>query len=38
VRGFWSDHPDAGVRLIRLCLFPGPLLDLMKGALAGRDA
>jgi putative ATPase len=38
VRGFWAEHPDASVRSIRLCLFPGPLLDLMKGALTGRDA
>ncbi len=33
VRGFWSDHPDSSVASIRLCLFPGPLLDLMKKAL-----
>ncbi len=33
VRGFWSDHPDSSVTSIRLCLFPGPLLVLMKKAL-----
>ncbi len=33
VRGFWSDQPDSSVISIRLCLFPGPLLDLMKTAL-----
>ncbi len=33
VRGFWADHPDSSVRSIRLCLFPGPILDLMKKAL-----
>ena len=35
VRGFWADHPDSSVQSIRLCLFSGPLLDLVKKALAG---
>ena len=30
VRGFWADHPDSSVTSLRLCLFPGPLVDLMK--------
>jgi putative ATPase len=33
VRGFWDDHPDSTVRSLRLCLFPGPLVGLIRGAL-----
>ena len=34
VRGFWADHPESSVTSVRLCLFPGPLVDLVKGALS----
>jgi len=34
VRGFWADHPESRVTSVRLCLFPGPLVDLVTGALA----
>ena len=33
VRGFWADHPASSVTSLRLCLFQGPLLDLMKEAI-----
>jgi putative ATPase len=33
VRGFYAAHPDTSLRTIRLCLFPGPLADLVKAAL-----
>jgi putative ATPase len=33
VRGFWADHPDSSVTSLRLCLRPGPLVDLMKKAI-----
>ena len=35
VRGFWADHPESSVRSLRLCLFPGPLVDLVRGVLTG---
>jgi O-acetyl-ADP-ribose deacetylase (regulator of RNase III) len=35
VRGFWADHPESSVTSLRLCLFPGPLVDLVKAALGG---
>lgn len=35
VRGFGTDHPDSPVTSLRLCLLPGPLVDLVKDALAG---
>ena len=38
VRGFWAEHPETSVTSLRLCLFKGPLLDLMKCALDGRGA
>jgi O-acetyl-ADP-ribose deacetylase (regulator of RNase III) len=38
VRGFWAEHPDTSVKSLRLCLFAGPLLDVMKEALAGEGA
>lgn len=34
VRGFWAERPETSVKSLRLCLFRGPLLDLMKDALA----
>jgi O-acetyl-ADP-ribose deacetylase (regulator of RNase III) len=33
VRGFFAAHPDTSLRTIRLCLFPGPLVDLVKAEL-----
>jgi putative ATPase len=33
VEGFWGEHPDSSVTSLRLCLFRGPLVDLMKGLL-----
>ena len=30
VRQFCAATPESSVKLIRLCLFPGPLIDLMK--------
>jgi O-acetyl-ADP-ribose deacetylase (regulator of RNase III) len=35
VRGFWEAHPDSSVATLRLCLFPGPLVDLVKTLLRG---
>jgi len=35
VRGFWGDHSETSLRSIRLCLRQGPLVELMKDALAG---
>jgi O-acetyl-ADP-ribose deacetylase (regulator of RNase III) len=35
VRGFWADHPDSSLERVRLCLFPGPLVDLVEGLLSG---
>jgi putative ATPase len=32
-RGFWADHPDSSVTSLRLCLFPGPLVELVKDIL-----
>jgi putative ATPase len=34
VRGFWADTPETSLKSIRLCLLQGPLVDLMKTALA----
>jgi len=36
VRAFFDAHPDTTVRTIRLCLFPGPLADLVKAELGKR--
>ena len=37
VRGFFAAHPDTSLRRVRLCLFPGPLAELVKAELeAGR--
>jgi len=33
VRGFFAAHPDTSLRTIRLCLFPGPLVERVKGEL-----
>ncbi len=33
VRKFWADHPDSSVRLIRLVLFEGPLLEEVAAQL-----
>jgi O-acetyl-ADP-ribose deacetylase len=34
VRGFFSAHPETTLRTVRLCLFRGPLVELVKGELA----
>ena len=36
VRAFFDAHPDTTVRTLRLCLFPGPLADLVKAELGKR--
>ena len=33
VRGFFADHPATSLRTVRLCLFDGPLLELVKAEL-----
>ena len=33
VRGFFAAHPETSLRRVRLCLFPGPLADLVKAEL-----
>ena len=33
VRSFFAAHPETSVLRIRLCLFPGPLADLVKAQL-----
>jgi O-acetyl-ADP-ribose deacetylase (regulator of RNase III) len=33
VRGFYAAHPGSSLRRVRLCLFPGPLADLVKAEL-----
>jgi O-acetyl-ADP-ribose deacetylase (regulator of RNase III) len=33
VRGFFAAHPDTSVRTLRLCLLPGPLVELVKAEL-----
>jgi O-acetyl-ADP-ribose deacetylase (regulator of RNase III) len=33
VRAFFATHPDTSVRTVRLCLFDGPLADLVKAEL-----
>jgi O-acetyl-ADP-ribose deacetylase (regulator of RNase III) len=35
VRGFWADHPTSSVNSLRLCLLPGPLVELVRDALTG---
>jgi O-acetyl-ADP-ribose deacetylase (regulator of RNase III) len=35
VRAFFDAHPDTSLRTIRLCLFPGPLVELVKAELIG---
>ncbi|HSD27488.1 MAG TPA: macro domain-containing protein [Vicinamibacteria bacterium] len=34
VRSFFADHPETSLRTIRLCLMPGPLVDLVKAELS----
>jgi putative ATPase len=34
VRGFFAAHPDTSLRTVRLCLFDGPLVELVKAELA----
>lgn len=34
VRGFFVAHPDTSLRTVRLCLFDGPLVDLVKQELS----
>ena len=36
VRGFFSAHPDTSLCRVRLCLLPGPLVDLVKAELSRR--
>jgi putative ATPase len=33
VRGFFAAHPGTSVRTVRLCLFDGPLVELVKAEL-----
>jgi hypothetical protein len=33
VRGFFAEHPDTSLRTVRLCLFDGPLVELVKAEL-----
>ena len=33
VRTFFAAHPATSLRLVRLCLFPGPLADLVKAEI-----
>jgi O-acetyl-ADP-ribose deacetylase (regulator of RNase III) len=33
VRGFFAAHPDTSLRTVRLCLFDGPLVALVKARL-----
>ncbi len=33
VREFFSEHPESSLRLVRLCLMPGPLVDLVRREL-----
>jgi len=37
VRGFFAAHPTTSLRRVRLCLLPGPLVGLVKAALAVKD-
>ena len=34
VRGFFAAHPDTSLRTLRLCLFDGPLVELVKAELS----
>jgi putative ATPase len=36
VRGFFADHPETSLRRIRLCLFRGPLVDLVRAELTRK--
>ncbi len=33
VREFFSEHPESSLRLVRLCLMPGPLVELVRREL-----
>jgi O-acetyl-ADP-ribose deacetylase (regulator of RNase III) len=33
VREFFAAHPDASLRVVRLCLLRGPLVDLVRAEL-----
>ena len=35
VRAFWTDHPESSLETVRLCLFPGPLVEQVQGLLSG---
>jgi len=37
VRAFFDAHPASSVRTIRLCLFPGPLADLVKAEVGKKQ-
>ena len=37
VRGFFAAHPDTSLRTVRLCLFDGPLVELVKAELETRS-
>lgn len=34
VRQFWAAHPDTPLKRLRLCLFPGPIVDAARRAMA----
>jgi putative ATPase len=34
VRGFFAAHPDTSLRTVRLCLFDGPLVGLVRSEIA----
>jgi putative ATPase len=36
VRGFAAAHPASSLRTVRLCLLPGPLVDMVRDRLSGR--
>ena len=38
VRGFFAAHPDTSLRTVRLCLFDGPLVALVKAELGRSGA
>jgi O-acetyl-ADP-ribose deacetylase (regulator of RNase III) len=33
VREFFSEHPESSLRLLRLCVFEGPLVDILRRAM-----
>jgi O-acetyl-ADP-ribose deacetylase (regulator of RNase III) len=38
VRGYFAAHPDSRLRTVRLCLLPGPLVELVRAELEKRRA